>query len=169
MPLLIFAVPPGIVYTVGGCAMPEIRLKKERFFLAVKLWAVLLVFLALLPEKVALMVLRKPEFFAVAHLVAYFILAFLLCLFLRFQRIFLSLRMRSITIFSLTLLFSMICGGVTEAVQVLTPDRGPDWFDLGCDLLGALSGILFFFLFSRTRLFRKIPALKQILPSLSKS
>ncbi len=137
--------------------MPEIRLKKKRFFLAVWLWAALLIFLALLPEKIALIVLRKPEVFAVAHLLAYFILGFLLCLFLRFQRVFLSVRLRSVTVFSLALLFSMICGTVTEAVQVLTPDRGADWFDLGCDLLGALSGILFFFLFSRTRLFRKIP------------
>ncbi len=149
--------------------MPEIRLKKERFFLAVWLWAVLLVFLALLPEKIALMVLRKPEFFAVAHLAAYFILAFLLCLFLKFQRVFLSFRMQTATIFSVALLFSMICGGVTEVVQVLAPDRGPDWFDLGCDLVGALSGILFFVLFSRTKFLRKIPVIKQTLPFLSES
>ncbi len=149
--------------------MRALKTQKKKFFLAANLWAALLIFLALLPEQAALIVLRRPVFFIVAHVTAYFILAFLLCIYFRFRKVFFSLRMQGAGIACLVLFFSMLCGGVTEAVQVLTPDRGPDWFDLGCDLLGALSGILFFFLFLRTRLFRKTPTLKQTLPSLSKS
>ena len=95
-----------------------IKRKKAFFLLAVNLWAALLVFLALLPEKTVLFALRKPPFFAVAHVTAYIVLAFLLSLYFKFQRVFLSFRMHNALIIGFTLIFSLLCGGVTEAVQV---------------------------------------------------
>ena len=113
-------------------------------------WFLLLIFLALMPERVVLFFLRKPFFFSVAHIVAYWVLAFFLCLYLRFKRTFFVFRMNWWNIFFLTLVCCMACGGITEAVQVLTPDRAPDWYDFYCDLGGAMSGILFFMLFSKS-------------------
>jgi hypothetical protein len=129
--------------------------KKKCFLIAASLWAGGLVFLALLPESVVMFILRKRFLFPVAHVVAYVILGFLLCLRLRFQRVFFSYRMDGWRLVLFTVGMAACWGGITEAVQIFSLDRGPDVVDLQWDLVGTAIGIFFFFLFSKGFLFLK--------------
>ena len=52
----------------------------------------------------------------------------------------------------LTILISIAYGGLTELMQeFIVPSRTGDWFDFLSDVIGALFGTLFFYLFFKNR------------------
>ena len=114
-------------------------------------WIGMLAFLAVQPEAVVELILRKKSLFEPAHVVAYAILSFFLCLYFRsaFRR-FGDLAFVCVLAF----LVSALCGGITEWIQIFSLDRIPDWLDFRMDLLGSVSGISLFLIVRSRRAFR---------------
>ena len=128
--------------------MTRLRQQKNRLAIAVALWAILLVLLALEPDGAVGLILPSDSLKNLAHTPAYGVLAFLICLFLRFKRSVFTLKMtdRNVAVFSFFLTTGW--GAGTELLQKWTFDRMASWGDWGFDALGAGAGIIFFFIFS---------------------
>lgn len=71
----------------------------------------------------------------VVHFGMFFIMAIFLCSELHYQT-----RIRTHTIFWITVIFSFIFGGLIEILQMTYFQRGGEWGDLHADVLGAVAG-----------------------------
>ncbi|MDD5216965.1 MAG: hypothetical protein PHS88_02560, partial [Candidatus Omnitrophica bacterium] len=70
-----------------------LREQKQKLLALFLGWMVFLLFLALLPNSVCLKISPGKAWFTAAHYVSYFVVAYLLCLYLRFRRTVFSVRM----------------------------------------------------------------------------
>ena len=131
---------------------------RRKYFILSSMWALLLVVMAVQPEKMVKRVLPTSWERFMAHSVAYGIFAFLLCLYFRFRKSLFRYRMKEgfVFLFSFVLVFAW--GGLTEYIQLYSRDRIADWLDVFYDVLGAAWGIFLFFLYKRTVRERPFPS-----------
>jgi len=123
------------------------RKRKLAFFCMVMMG--LLVLLAVFPNAWFAPFLNTEAFFTAAHLIAYYILAFFLCLALRFQRQLYSIRMTNGKIVWIVLVVTTALGGLTEGMQHFVADRAATWFDFCCNLAGIHAGIFTYLLMKK--------------------
>ncbi len=131
--------------------MPLIH-RKQRLFYACSLWAVLLMALAMQPEKVVETCLPLSIMRSLAHSAAYGAFAFMLCLYFCFRRHIFGRPLKGMLMYSLAFILTAILGGVTELMQLMTPDRYAELADWYFDLGGAAGGIGIFILSRRWQL-----------------
>ncbi len=129
--------------------MFSIKTRKKSLLWSSLGFAIALIFLALQPSKTALLFLKSYSFFPLAHAVAYGVFCFLLCLYFRFNR------MNLIPACCLALFLTFICGAVSEAAQIFTPDRTPDIMDVKDDMQGAFVAVLSFLALLQMTMTRK--------------
>lgn len=129
--------------------MLSLTLRKKRLFLACFLWVVLLAVLAMEPNKIVKMFFPTSRARDFAHVLFYGVLAFLLCIYWRFKRRAGHTQIKNIHVVLLSFALTALFGGMTELMQLWTPDRLADWSDLGFDMIGASIGISCFYLFRR--------------------
>jgi len=131
--------------------MPLIRERKQKLLITLAGFILLLHGLSLVPESVCLLFVKGGSiWYTVAHLTAYFSLAFISCLALRFQRNVGGIRMTDWNVTWFAFALAAIVGALTEGIQVFGAGRMPTWYDYGCNLAGAVVGILMFLGFKRT-------------------
>ena len=128
--------------------MPLIQ-RKQRLFSACVLWAVLLVALAMQPEKLVETFLPFSIMRSLAHSAAYGAFAFLLCLYFSFRRHWLGVPMKGLAMHAAAFLLTAALGGLTEIIQLFSPDRYAELADWFFDLGGAAGGIMVFVYFRR--------------------
>lgn len=136
--------------------MKIVKSKSRNFFTLAGTSVLFLLVTAVFPYRWCLAVLRCPENFNIAHLTAYGVLSFFWCIFLRSQRQLAGFRLSLISVISLSLLITALCGGVTEMMQAMTPSRRPDFQDFIYDMIGGLAGSLLFLL-QRTVMILRCP------------
>ncbi len=127
----------------------DLQGRKTKLFTLTGLWALLLLVLSLEPKWFVSLVLRGPGLLSAAHAGVFVVMAFLLCLALRFQRSLFAWRMDNRGVFIAAFAACLFYGGLTEAAQVFAPSRTPDWMDFYCDAAGAGFGIALFFIYSQ--------------------
>lgn len=130
--------------------MVPMRIHKRRLLGWVLSLTLLLHALALVPERFCTYFLPTEFVHRAAHLAAFFILAFLFCLWLRFQRKFLGFRMSDKNLVMTVVIFAVVIGALNEGIQIFSIDRNLEWIDFECNLLGAFLGMSGFFLFKKT-------------------
>ena len=126
--------------------MLNIRKHKIRLIVAIILWAILLVVLALEPDTAVKTCLPKHILRDLAHSVAYGMLAVLCYLYFHFKRNVLSHRMTEGSIFLCSFLIASGWGIFTEILQYYSPTRRAEFSDVLYDMAGAFVGIVFFIL-----------------------
>lgn len=147
----------------------DLQGRKTKLFTLTGLWALLLLVLSLEPKWFVSLVLRGPGLFSAAHAGVFVVLAFLLCLALRFQRSLFAWRMDDRGVFLTAFTACFFYAGITEAVQVFAPLRTPDWIDFYCDLAGTVLGIALFFIYSqKVALARAFSSLIEKIPGFRK-
>jgi len=130
--------------------MVSIRIHKAGLLGGVVGLILLLHALALVPERFCSYFLPTEFFHRAAHLAAFFILAFLFCLWLRFQKRLLGFRMSDKNLVMTVVFFAVVVGALNEGIQIFSIDRNLEWIDFECNLLGAFLGMSGFFLFKKT-------------------
>jgi len=106
-------------------------------------YAGILLIIALISNPVGLVGVNIPEFIDinnVYHFSAYFVLGILAALTFKKST---NLIMKK-NFFILTIFFVLIIASIDELLQIFTPDRIPDFLDIGYDFLGALCSQIFF-------------------------
>ena len=118
--------------------------RKRRLLLLCFLWGILLAALALQPDKAVNFFLPFSIMRDAAHAVTYGLMAFFLCLYLRFRRHILGIPMSFLNAALLALVLTALWGGFTEWTQRFIPDRCVSIKDWACDMIGAFFGIAAF-------------------------
>ena len=96
---------------------------------------------------------RGEIYYFIAHIVCYGAMAFLIALFLRFQRHVLNIKMTDAAAIAAAFMLTACFGALTELSQALPfIDRRPSWNDYECNLVGAVAGIFFFYFLKSTLL-----------------
>lgn len=129
-----------------GFFMLNIRKHKIRLIVAIFLWSILLVVLALEPDTAVNACLPKHVLRDLAHSAAYGMLAVLCYLYFHFKRHVLSHRMTERSIFICSFLIASGWGIFTEILQYFSPTRHAEFSDIFYDMAGAFVGIVFFIL-----------------------
>ncbi len=82
----------------------------------------------------------------IGHILTYGTLAFILCIYFKFCRTLLNVRLDDKWISALSLILIAIIGGLMEGLQIFSLGRTPQWFDFYCNLIGGTGGITCFFI-----------------------
>jgi len=117
--------------------------QKQKFLTLFLGWMLLLLFLALLPNSVCRRMVPCEACFTAAHYVSYFVVAYLLCLYLRFRRTMFSIRMCNLSLVWMVFVLMFACSAATEGIQVFADGRTVCWSDFFCNLEGGALGIVF--------------------------
>jgi VanZ family protein len=118
--------------------------RRRRLKLFCVLWGIFLAILALQPDGLVEIFLPFSYLRDIAHAVTYGILAFFLCLYLRFRRYVFKVPMTFWNAAFLALIGTAVWGGLTELIQHFAPDRYVSWKDWAYDMIGAFFGIVAF-------------------------
>lgn len=131
--------------------MPLLAGRKKLFFAAVVVWAVLLAFFSLVPHKTLWRLAPSEDLHNLAHLLAYAVLAYFVCFWLRFRRWFFGRHANLVWTAVFGFVLTIVWGGVTELLQLLRTDRYTDFKDWAVDNAGAALGVLLFFFVRKLR------------------
>lgn len=138
----------------------SLKKRKRRLLIISTLWASLLLFLSVAPGK-SFVLVPFDIWMTFAHAIAYGVLAFFLCLYLRFKRSVGPFKMMGKNALIFAFVTASLWGGITELLQFMTPDRITDWWDLAADMAGAFVSLWVFIWYEKLRhpffssLFRK--------------
>lgn len=100
--------------------------------------------LAMQPEHLVDIFLPLAIMKDIAHALTYGVLAFFTCLYLIFRRHLFGVLMTFTKSAMVSFLITACWGGFTEWLQNFSPTRTASLKDLGCDMIGALIGIIIF-------------------------
>ena len=136
----------------------EIPAKKAENFFREACWILpaALVILSLVPKPVVGYFLHSEGEEALCHALAYSVLAFLLGIYFRFKRSFLSLRMTLPAVLLVACALCALLGAFTELIQVFSPGRVPDLADFYDDMIGTAGGLFTFLVFRKLPLTRRL-------------
>lgn len=124
--------------------MSQFIQRKRHLRLLCFLWGILLIVLAIQPEKVVEVFLPFSIMRDAAHGLTYGILTFFICLYLRFRRHLGGVPMNFKNAALLALVLTGFWGGLTEWLQHFIPDRCVSLSDWLYDMMGAVIGIICF-------------------------
>jgi VanZ family protein len=124
--------------------MSQIIQRKRNLRLLCLLWGILLVALAIQPDKVVEIFLPLSIMRDAAHGLTYGVLTFFICLYLCFRRHVQGIPMTFKNAALLAFILTAVWGGFTEWIQHFIPDRYVSMKDWVCDMIGALFGIICF-------------------------
>jgi len=112
--------------------------RAHRFFIFAAIWSIFLVFLSLQPSKEVEIFLPFDLLASLAHALAYFVLAALLCIAIRFWKYSL------ISLSLIAFIYATIWGIINELAQFYEPTRSPSIADVVSDSIGAVLSIALF-------------------------
>ena len=117
-----------------------VRKTKQKLAYLLIVSAALLQVGAVIPEPICRTMVRGEIYYFIAHIVCYGAMAFLIALFLRFQRHVLNIKMTDAAAIAAAFMLTACFGALTELSQALPfIDRRPSWNDYECNLVGAVA------------------------------
>jgi len=129
-----------------------LRQRRKRLLVAASLWAALLLVLSVQPDRIVEIFIKSEPMSLMAHVAAYGIFSFVLCLYFRFLRSLGSLRLTDLWVFVLSWALSTAWGGMIELIHMGLPERYATWTDFGANALGAALGLAAFAAFRASTL-----------------
>lgn len=124
--------------------MPSLLSRKKRFLAVSLFWAVLITLSAVQPHDFVWKFLPSEALQSAAHVVAYGLLGYWVCLWLIFARSFFFIRMTDLRVSAASFVICMAWGAFNEFLQLFCPTRYADLHDVGFNGIGVFSGIAFF-------------------------
>lgn len=126
--------------------MPDLKHRKKQYLFLVLGWAIIVLVASIQPSKMMWKILPRAYLHDAAHILAYGLFTYLFCFYLRFHRHFLSSLMTDLKVNCLSFALANLWGGAIELIQILTRDRRADWHDCFWNAVGALIGVIVFFI-----------------------